>query len=91
MDVDESSDLNFACDVCIQAKHAKRPFLQETTTECSEIGELTYFDTWGPARTESLHHNVYYISFTDGKSRTPWCKYDASFITDLYQRLCIIP
>jgi hypothetical protein len=68
MDVDTASDLNFSCDICIQAKHTKTLFPQEVSTEVAEVGELTYIDTWGPARTESLHHNRYYISFTDAKT-----------------------
>ena len=69
MDVDESSDFEFMCEACIQAKQARRPFLKESVTEYRDVGELTVFNTWGPAQTESLHHNTYYISFTDAKSR----------------------
>lgn len=69
MDVDDSSATDFSCEACIQAKHSRRPFPQEASTEIGEIGELTHFDIWGPARTESLRRNKYYISFTDGKSR----------------------
>ncbi|EKM57314.1 uncharacterized protein PHACADRAFT_194873 [Phanerochaete carnosa HHB-10118-sp] len=69
MNVNESSDFDFACEPCIQAKQARRPFPKESETQYKDVGELTVFDTWGPARTESIHCNRYYVSFTDAKSR----------------------
>ncbi|KAJ3553828.1 hypothetical protein NM688_g3412 [Phlebia brevispora] len=69
MDVDQSSNLDFTCDACIQAKHTRRPFPETSDTKYTNVGDLVYSDIWGPARTESIQHNTYYISFTDAASK----------------------
>ena len=67
--VDESSSLDFDCDACIQAKHAKLPFPKSSPSQNLEIGDLIVADIWGPASVESIHHHTYYLSFTDFASR----------------------
>jgi len=42
--------LDFDCDACIQGKQTIQPFLKESTTQYSEIGELVVTDLWGPAQ-----------------------------------------
>ncbi|KAJ3479322.1 hypothetical protein NLI96_g9143 [Meripilus lineatus] len=69
MDVDETSDPDFHCEPCITAKQTRLPFPQASATEYTEIGQLTHFDIWGPARTTSIHGNTYFITFTDAASR----------------------
>ncbi|KAJ3473639.1 hypothetical protein NLI96_g12899 [Meripilus lineatus] len=69
LDVDTTSDFNFICEPCILAKQSRRPFPPVSETKYQEIGEMTYSDIWGPARTESIHRNTYFISFTDAASR----------------------
>ncbi|KAJ3529254.1 hypothetical protein NM688_g7878 [Phlebia brevispora] len=69
MDVDTSSNLNFVCDACTQAKHSRAPFPDVSPTRAKSVSDLIHSDIWGPARTESLQHNTYYISFTDDASR----------------------
>ncbi|KAJ3531525.1 hypothetical protein NM688_g7562 [Phlebia brevispora] len=69
MDVDTSSNLDFTCDACIQAKHSRAPFPEVSPNRAAQVGDLIHSDIWGPARTESLQHNTYYISFTDDMSR----------------------
>lgn len=71
IDIDQDSDFDFVCDECTKAKQTRRPYPKESTTTCDQIGELTYFDTWGPTTVASTSGNnlKYYISFTDAKTR----------------------
>ena len=68
MEIDPSSTPSKQCTTCIQAKHHVNPFPKESQTEYREIGDMTYTDVWGPARTTGIHGELYYISFTDGHS-----------------------
>ena len=69
MIVDESSDPDFDCEACIQAKHAVVPFPKSSSSQNLTIGDIVVCDIWGPASTESIHWHTYYISFTDLGSR----------------------
>ncbi|GJE99589.1 polyprotein [Phanerochaete sordida] len=69
MTVDTSSDPDFECDACVQAKHARAPFPEIATGSADQIGAIIYSDIWGPARVTSLQGNSYVITFTDAKSR----------------------
>ncbi|KAJ7710792.1 hypothetical protein B0H17DRAFT_915066, partial [Mycena rosella] len=53
------------CTVCVQAKQHIEPFPKEAQREFTEIGEITFTDVWGPARTRGIHGERYFISFTD--------------------------
>jgi hypothetical protein len=72
MDVDTSSDPDFFCEACIQAKHSRSPFPSKTLRIVSEIGELIFSDIWGPSSIASISGNRYMISFSDFKSRHVW-------------------
>jgi hypothetical protein len=74
MDVD-TSDPNFSCEACIQAKHTRSPFPSKTLRTVSEIGELVFSDIWGPSSTTSISVHRYMITFTDFKSRYVWVAY----------------
>ena len=68
MEIDPKSTPSKQCTTCIQAKHHVNPFPKDSQTEYKEIGDMTYTDVWGPARTTGIHSELYYISFTDGHS-----------------------
>lgn len=72
MNVDTSSDADFTCKACIQAKHTRASFPLETMRKISELGELIYSDVWGPSSTTSLSGHRYIITFTDGATRYVW-------------------
>lgn len=61
---DQTSD----CTTCIEAKHRVWPFPQESETEYSEIGDLTYTDVWGPEHTQGRHGERYF-TFTDASRK----------------------
>jgi hypothetical protein len=67
--IDESTIPSQTCEACIQAKQAHRPFPQEAKNRSEVPGERIMSDVWGPARTESIGHWKYYISFTDDNTR----------------------
>ena len=69
MVIDESSDPNFDCEVCIQAKHTVVPCPKISSSQNLAVGDVVVCDIWGPASTESIHWHTYYISFTDLGSR----------------------
>ena len=75
IDVDTSSSLDCECEACIQAKHSRAPFPQISNTKYREIGELVSSDMWGPARIESLQHNLYYITYCDAASHYTTVKF----------------
>jgi len=58
------------CISCIKAKSYVIPFPQQSKTEYKEIGDMTFTDIWGLARTTRIKGEHYYISFTDD---TTWC------------------
>jgi len=57
------------CISCIKAKSHIAPFPQQSKTEYKEIGDITFTDVWGPARTTGIRGERYYVSFTDGATR----------------------
>ena len=65
MIVDESSDPNFECEACIQAKYAVVPFPKSSSSQNLAVGDVVVCNIWGPASTESIHWHTYYISFTN--------------------------
>ena len=69
MIVDKSSDPDFDCEACIQAKHAVVPFPKSSSSQNLAVRDVVVCDIWGPASTESIHWHTYYISFTDLGSR----------------------
>lgn len=69
MDVDESSTKDFSCELCIKAKHPRHPFPNSAEARDLAPGNLTVCNTWGPARTQSLQHNTYVITYTDIRAR----------------------
>jgi hypothetical protein len=70
MDVDTSSKPSKQCTTCIQVKQHVTPFPKESGTESKNIGDMTYTDVWGPARTTRIHSEQYYTySFIDGRSQ----------------------
>lgn len=69
MNVDKSTASTGQCEPCIISKQHIQPFPQESHTEIAEIGDLTVSDVWGPSRTRAIGGEIYFCSFTDGKSR----------------------
>ena len=69
MEVSTNSPESPQCAACIQAKHHVQPFPKISPTEIGSVGDLTVTDVWGPARTTAIGGELYFISFTDGKSR----------------------
>ena len=69
MDVDLKSTQDFDCEACIQAKQSRLPFSAISADRNYQLGELVFSDIWGPARLESLNHNIYVITFTDVGTR----------------------
>ena len=68
MEVDRTVPASDQCETCIQAKHHVTPFPKEAQRSYSRIGEMTYTDLWGPARTTAIGGFRYYQSFLDGAS-----------------------
>ncbi|KAF7371927.1 polyprotein [Mycena venus] len=62
---DEKADMQ-QCIACIQGKAHVRPFPQEAQRKYENIGDMTYTDLWGKARTRGIRGEHYFISFTDG-------------------------
>ncbi|GLB42029.1 putative mitochondrial protein [Lyophyllum shimeji] len=57
------------CEACIKAKHHVRSLPDKSETVYSEIGEMTFADLWGPARTTGIKGERYLAGFTDGHMR----------------------
>jgi hypothetical protein len=57
------------CTICIQAKQHIEPFPKEAQRTFTEIGDMTFTDVWGPARTTGIRGERYFITFTDGAKR----------------------
>ena len=57
------------CVLCIKAKSHITPFPQQSKTEYNEIGDMTFTNVQGPARTAGIKGEHYYVSFTDGAKR----------------------
>ncbi|QRV78044.1 Retrovirus-related Pol polyprotein from transposon TNT 1-94 [Ceratobasidium sp. AG-Ba] len=69
MKVDRDSPRNYFCEACVQAKHHIASYPQESKSKYNSVGDLTVTDVWGPARTQSLQGNSYFVTFTDMYSR----------------------
>jgi len=54
---------------CIKAKSHVAPFPQQSKTKYKEIGDITFTNVWGPARTTGIRGEHYYVSFTDGATQ----------------------
>ena len=54
MEIDSSSIPTEKCEACVQAKQHVQPFPKMAQREFVEIGEMTYMDIWGPARTRAV-------------------------------------
>ncbi|QRW03570.1 Retrovirus-related Pol polyprotein from transposon TNT 1-94 [Ceratobasidium sp. AG-Ba] len=65
MKVDRDSPRNYFCEACVQAKHHITLYPQESKTKYLPVGNLTVTDVWGPAHTQSLQGNSYFVTFTD--------------------------
>ena len=65
MVVDESSDPDFDCKACIQAKHTVVSYPKISSSQNLTIGDIVVCDIWGLTSTESIHQHTYYISFTN--------------------------
>ncbi|QRV97832.1 Retrovirus-related Pol polyprotein from transposon TNT 1-94 [Ceratobasidium sp. AG-Ba] len=69
MKVDRDSPRNYFCEACVQAKHHIASYPQESKLKYHSVGNLTVTDVWGPARTQSLQGNLYFVTFTNMYSR----------------------
>lgn len=69
MEVDTRSPTPPQCISCIRSKAHVNPFPNKSETKCTEIGEMTFTDVWGPPRTTGIRGERYYVSFTDGATR----------------------
>lgn len=56
------------CEACIAGKSHVQPFPKESERRYDHIGDMTYTDLWGPARTSGINGHKYFISFTDAHS-----------------------
>ncbi|KAJ3884664.1 hypothetical protein GG344DRAFT_23753, partial [Lentinula edodes] len=65
MVVDTTSPITFTCDACTRAKQHVQSFPKEAERKFTEIGEMTFTDVWGPARTSGINRERYFVSFTD--------------------------
>jgi hypothetical protein len=58
------------CDACIKGRITRSPISKERLTERSNTqGQKIHTDVWGPAQTQSLGGNKWYITFTDDYTR----------------------
>lgn len=57
------------CKACIQGKQHVEPFLKESKTVVTHIGDLTVSDVWGPAQIAGIGGLRYFVSFTDVATR----------------------
>jgi hypothetical protein len=62
--LDKSEEARF-CEVCALTKAKRLPFPHREDERRKEYGGLVHTDVWGPARTEGLRHERYYVAFTD--------------------------
>ena len=53
---------NFQCEGCLKGKNRRKPFQTSAERECLP-GEFIHSDVWGPAPTESVGHNRYFVLF----------------------------
>ncbi|THH19984.1 hypothetical protein EUX98_g8666 [Antrodiella citrinella] len=71
MHVDHTSDANFTCEDCIQAKHTitPTPKISRDPVQYKNFGDLFYLDVWGKSPIASLQGNVYFALFIDAATR----------------------
>ncbi|KZV78279.1 hypothetical protein EXIGLDRAFT_579326, partial [Exidia glandulosa HHB12029] len=59
-------DKPFFCDACTYAKATTKKISRVRQTErATAFGEKVHADVWGPAPTQSLGGNRYFVTFTD--------------------------
>ena len=63
--VDPNAAPEIQCESCIQSKAARKPFPHESPNQAKQSGDLTHTDIWGPAKTESIHHEKYFVTLID--------------------------
>lgn len=56
------------CEVCIEAKMCKKPF-SIFDSMSNWYFDLIHSDVWGSAHIEGMHHEKYFMTFVDDKSR----------------------
>ena len=63
----------YDCVACVQAKQHVTPFPKGHREKDSQMrpGQLTHTDIWGPYYVQSIHGNVYLITFLDDGTRRP--------------------
>ncbi len=61
----------YDCVPCIQAKQHVETFPKDKQKRQTEPGELTHTDVWGPYSVQSIHGNLYFITFLDDSTRRP--------------------
>jgi len=67
--IDQSS-LIISCDSCTYVKMTCSPLPKERTGKhTKKKGSEVHTDMWGPSPVKSLGSKLYYISFTDDKTR----------------------
>ena len=69
MEIDTKSPESQQCAACVQSKQHVQPFPQISPTEIANIGNLTVTNVWGPAWTIAIGRELYFITFTDEKSK----------------------
>ncbi|KZV80781.1 hypothetical protein EXIGLDRAFT_569675, partial [Exidia glandulosa HHB12029] len=63
-------DKPFFCDACTYAKATTKKISRVRQTErATAFGEKIHADVWGPAPTQSLGGNRYFVTFTDDSTR----------------------
>jgi len=67
--VDPNVTPEIQCESCIQSKAARKPFPRESPNQAKQSGDLTHTDIWGPAKTESIHHEKYFVTLIDDNTR----------------------
>lgn len=60
-----STDPVAQCAACVQAKHLVVPFPQDSHMTADAPGHLIVMDIWGPAPTESIGCELYFLSLTN--------------------------
>jgi transposase InsO family protein len=65
------------CEACIYGRQARLPFIESSETNNYDILELVHRDICGLMHIPSLGGTRYVLTFTDHKSRYPYCAYTA--------------
>ena len=61
----------YDCIPCTEAKQHVESFPTTKDKRRTEPGELTHTDVWGPYSVQSIHGNLYFITFLDDSMRCP--------------------